>query len=162
MTSAASHSLTLRICFNVTSALSRMPSSNEPLSLGHLSLPSAHTQILKYSHKHTLCRLFFLFFLRPSYSFPYSGEALRIPLKKEEAEFARDTLAKYVYGSLFDYIVTSINMGMPLQAESKTFIGIHTVIVPHPISFLTLSYPPFCQFFLIFPHSFRYFGHQRV
>mmetsp|Transcript_8414 Transcript_8414/g.11332 ORF Transcript_8414/g.11332 Transcript_8414/m.11332 type:complete len:944 (+) Transcript_8414:798-3629(+) len=47
-----------------------------------------------------------------------------IPLKKPEAEFARDTLAKAIYGRLFNSVVNKINSGMPIEGESKNFIGI--------------------------------------
>eukprot|EP00013_Stygamoeba_regulata_P023768 CAMPEP_0177647334 /NCGR_PEP_ID=MMETSP0447-20121125/10243_1 /TAXON_ID=0 /ORGANISM="Stygamoeba regulata, Strain BSH-02190019" /LENGTH=1221 /DNA_ID=CAMNT_0019149909 /DNA_START=85 /DNA_END=3750 /DNA_ORIENTATION=- len=52
------------------------------------------------------------------------GTMYRIPLKPFEASFARDALAKHVYGKLFDWLVAAVNNGIPMAAEAKHFIGI--------------------------------------
>ncbi|KAK7108574.1 unconventional myosin-VI-like isoform X2 [Littorina saxatilis] len=51
------------------------------------------------------------------------GTAIKVPLKPSEAASARDALAKAVYGRMFDFIVESVNKGIPFNA-STSFIGI--------------------------------------
>tara|TARA_R110002050_G_scaffold11950_3_gene39739 strand:+ start:564 stop:989 length:426 start_codon:yes stop_codon:yes gene_type:complete len=53
-----------------------------------------------------------------------SRDVIVTPVKRAEATFARDTLAKQVYSRLFDYVVKRINAGMPVEGVGKHFIGI--------------------------------------
>lgn len=46
-----------------------------------------------------------------------------IRLNEQEATYARDALAKYVYGHVFDWLVATINKNIP-RGDSKTYIGI--------------------------------------
>lgn len=51
------------------------------------------------------------------------GDTFTIPLTVQESIYARDALAKYIYGHLFDWIVRRINDSIPCQNSSQ-FIGI--------------------------------------
>ena len=47
----------------------------------------------------------------------------RVPLKINEAQSARDALAKSIYSRLFDYIVLRLNQAIPFKS-SQNFIGL--------------------------------------
>lgn len=51
------------------------------------------------------------------------GERITIALKTAEAGEARDSLAKYIYGELFNWLVTRVNASVPGTGADK-FIGI--------------------------------------
>ncbi|CAD5206425.1 unnamed protein product [Bursaphelenchus okinawaensis] len=51
------------------------------------------------------------------------GTVIQVRLKSKEAAATRDTLAKTIYGKLFDAIVAKINACFPIQG-SKNFIGV--------------------------------------
>ena len=65
----------------------------------------------------------------------------KIPLTIQEAIYARDSLAKFIYGALFDNIVTKINKSLPFQ-QSSTFIGI--LDISGFEIFLNNSFEQFC------------------
>jgi len=55
------------------------------------------------------------------------GGEMQVPLKQEEAESARDALAKAVYGKLFSWIVTQINTALidkDTKLDDTGFLGI--------------------------------------
>jgi len=52
-----------------------------------------------------------------------TNETYTIPLTTQDAYFARDSLAKHIYQSLFDSIVSKINIAIP-RGDSSRFIGI--------------------------------------
>ncbi|KJE91980.1 MYO6 protein, variant [Capsaspora owczarzaki ATCC 30864] len=52
-----------------------------------------------------------------------AGDSYTIPLTVQEAMTARDALAKFIYGSLFDGLVKRINSTLPCE-NSTQFIGI--------------------------------------
>lgn len=47
----------------------------------------------------------------------------RVPLKVEQANSARDALAKAVYSRLFDHVVKRVNQCFPFETSSN-FIGV--------------------------------------
>lgn len=51
------------------------------------------------------------------------GTVIMVPLKLNEAQNARDALAKSIYVKLFDYIVGCINKAIPFTTSSN-FIGL--------------------------------------
>uniref|UniRef100_A0A8C2HDU8 Unconventional myosin-VI n=1 Tax=Cyprinus carpio TaxID=7962 RepID=A0A8C2HDU8_CYPCA len=51
------------------------------------------------------------------------GTAIKVPLKVEQANSARDALAKAIYSRLFDHVVTRINQCFPFDASAH-FIGV--------------------------------------
>jgi myosin VI len=52
------------------------------------------------------------------------GSVYTIPLRPSDAKSARDSLAKHIYGHLFDWIVARINAGIPMAGEAAHHIGI--------------------------------------
>ncbi|MGH0119504.1 UNVERIFIED_CONTAM: hypothetical protein FKN15_007705 [Acipenser sinensis] len=51
------------------------------------------------------------------------GTVIKVPLKVEQANNARDALAKAVYGCLFDHVVKRVNQCFPFESSSF-FIGV--------------------------------------
>ncbi|XP_077145979.1 unconventional myosin-VI isoform X7 [Ranitomeya variabilis] len=51
------------------------------------------------------------------------GTVIKVPLKVEQANNARDALAKAVYGKLFDHVVNRVNQCFPFE-RSSYFIGV--------------------------------------
>ncbi|XP_069582617.1 unconventional myosin-VI isoform X6 [Ranitomeya imitator] len=51
------------------------------------------------------------------------GTVIKVPLKVEQANNARDALAKAVYGKLFDHVVNRVNQCFPFESSSY-FIGV--------------------------------------
>ncbi|XP_077444123.1 unconventional myosin-VI-like [Stigmatopora argus] len=51
------------------------------------------------------------------------GSVIKVPLKVEQANNARDALAKAVYSRLFDHVVTRVNQCFPFPS-SANFIGV--------------------------------------
>ncbi|KAH9495971.1 Unconventional myosin-Va [Bulinus truncatus] len=52
------------------------------------------------------------------------NETLTKPLTESQASFARDALVKFIYSSLFDWIVTQINKSLHSNTKTFKFIGV--------------------------------------
>lgn len=52
-----------------------------------------------------------------------NADKYKIPLTPQEATYSRDALSKYIYGTLFDWLVSKINQSLPSK-DSAAFIGI--------------------------------------
>lgn len=52
------------------------------------------------------------------------GSIFTIPLRPRDAAAARDSLAKGIYGRLFDWLVRQVNAGLPSQSEGDRSISI--------------------------------------
>lgn len=52
------------------------------------------------------------------------NERIDVTLNVEQADYARDALAKGIYSRLFDYLVAVINKAMEVQTEKMLNIGI--------------------------------------
>ncbi|XP_055872959.1 unconventional myosin-Va-like isoform X4 [Biomphalaria glabrata] len=70
------------------------------------------------------------------------NETLTKPLTESQASFARDALVKYIYSSLFDWIVTQINKA--LQSNTKTFKFIGVLDIYGFETFAVNSFEQFC------------------
>ena len=55
---------------------------------------------------------------------PGSNSVYKIPLKKAEAEYSRDSLTKALYAKIFDWLVKKINQSLLTVAETRAFIGV--------------------------------------
>ena len=52
------------------------------------------------------------------------GTVYSVPQSVEQAEYARDALAKTIYSRLFDYIIKRINQSMSCNLQSGVIIGV--------------------------------------
>jgi len=85
-----------------------------------------------------------------------TNETYTIPLTPQEAYFARDSLSKHIYQSLFDAVVARINGAIP-RGNSNRFIGILDIS-----GFEIFEENSFEQFCINFANEKiqQYFNHQ--
>uniref|UniRef100_A0A8C3FX53 Myosin VIa n=1 Tax=Cyclopterus lumpus TaxID=8103 RepID=A0A8C3FX53_CYCLU len=90
------------------------------------------------------------------------GTVIKVPLKVEQANNARDALAKAVYSRLFDHVVTRVNQCFPFES-SANFIGVLDIagFGWSPSKPLLTSYLQLCAMFYWKKITHHYLDHEQ-